>query len=342
MLSSDGSSSLVMALLPLATNSRNAVRLLCARATRSWGEGRVDAALDDCLAALRLGRLQSRSLTLVDSLVAIACQRITCITLEQIATAPEITAQQLRALIDELEKLAPMTPLWKKLDRGERYFYLSATTMIARDGVQQLAIQTGGSATEPSALTSLASSAIDWNVVLREGNRWYDEMVRVGRITDYRQFQQAAEQLDQQISQQAGQLASVGQKLRSLATIQGRSQMMATVMTSMMAPSLQAAYRAEYRDTMQFRVTITSLWIAVYHQERGTYPDRLEQLVPNYLPAIPVDLFDGQPLRYRRSDDGYVLYSIGPDGVDNGGSDLDGSDGDLAVRVPKAVAERDD
>jgi len=34
---------------------------------------------------------------------------------------------------------------------------------------------------------------------------------------------------------------------------------------------------------------------------------------------MPDDPFDGQPLRYHRLDKGYVIYSIGSDGEDNGG-----------------------
>jgi hypothetical protein len=49
------------------------------------------------------------------------------------------------------------------------------------------------------------------------------------------------------------------------------------------------------------------------------YPDALGELSPQLLPAVPVDPFDGQPLRYRKQDTGYLLYSIGPDLKDDGG-----------------------
>lgn len=48
-------------------------------------------------------------------------------------------------------------------------------------------------------------------------------------------------------------------------------------------------------------------------------PDHLEQLVPEFLPAVPVDPFDGRPLRYSPSGEGYVLYSVGPDKADDRG-----------------------
>lgn len=56
-------------------------------------------------------------------------------------------------------------------------------------------------------------------------------------------------------------------------------------------------------------------WLA-----HGRYPETLPELVPTYIDKVPVDLIDGQPLRYRRTDDGkFLLYSLGLDGKDDGG-----------------------
>jgi hypothetical protein len=43
--------------------------------------------------------------------------------------------------------------------------------------------------------------------------------------------------------------------------------------------------------------------------------------VPTFLPAVPTDPFDGKPLRYKKLAKGYVVYSIGEDEVDNGGTE---------------------
>jgi hypothetical protein len=45
----------------------------------------------------------------------------------------------------------------------------------------------------------------------------------------------------------------------------------------------------------------------------------LNDLVPALLPSVPLDPFDNKPLRYKKLPRGYVVYSIGADGVDNGG-----------------------
>lgn len=51
-------------------------------------------------------------------------------------------------------------------------------------------------------------------------------------------------------------------------------------------------------------------------------PATLNELIPRYLQAIPEDPLVGRPLRFRPLPDGYVVYSVGPDGKDDGGTQL--------------------
>ena len=53
-----------------------------------------------------------------------------------------------------------------------------------------------------------------------------------------------------------------------------------------------------------------------YHRTKGNYPERLADLGV----VIPADVIGGQPLHYRRTaEGGYVLYSVGWNGADDGG-----------------------
>jgi len=54
---------------------------------------------------------------------------------------------------------------------------------------------------------------------------------------------------------------------------------------------------------------------------RGELPNTLDALMPTYLPAVPRDVIDGQPLRYRREGlDKFVLWSVGWNEADDGGT----------------------
>ena len=64
----------------------------------------------------------------------------------------------------------------------------------------------------------------------------------------------------------------------------------------------------------------TAVALERWRLARGAYPEALAALVPGLLPAVPHDVMDGLPLRYRRTEEGgYLLYSIGIDAKDDGG-----------------------
>ena len=53
---------------------------------------------------------------------------------------------------------------------------------------------------------------------------------------------------------------------------------------------------------------------------RGAYPETLAALAPEFIPAVPAEIVNGEPYRYRRAEDGsFVLYSVGTDLRDDGG-----------------------
>jgi hypothetical protein len=62
-----------------------------------------------------------------------------------------------------------------------------------------------------------------------------------------------------------------------------------------------------------------ALAVERYRQANGRWPGTLPDLVPLYLNEVPTDPFDGRPLRYRHVGGNVVVYSVGRDGVDDGG-----------------------
>jgi hypothetical protein len=61
-----------------------------------------------------------------------------------------------------------------------------------------------------------------------------------------------------------------------------------------------------------------------YRMRHSSYPAKLQELVPRYLRSVPEDPFaDRRPLLYRKSGASFLLYSVGPDGRDNGGTPID-------------------
>jgi hypothetical protein len=68
------------------------------------------------------------------------------------------------------------------------------------------------------------------------------------------------------------------------------------------------------------QMTVTAIALKRYQLKHGNYPPNLDSLVPEFVPTVPLDPVDGKPLRYQPKADGtFLLYSIGENGVDDGG-----------------------
>lgn len=74
------------------------------------------------------------------------------------------------------------------------------------------------------------------------------------------------------------------------------------------------------RDQALIRATLCSLAVRRSMLDANPMPASLQELVPKYLESVPADPFTGGPLLYRVDDAGCVIYSVGVNGVDDGGS----------------------
>ena len=69
------------------------------------------------------------------------------------------------------------------------------------------------------------------------------------------------------------------------------------------------------------RLIVAAIAVERFRLANHCYPDSLAKLEPNFLKTCPNDFMDGKCLRYRRTDDDrFLLYSVGIDGTDDGGT----------------------
>ncbi len=88
------------------------------------------------------------------------------------------------------------------------------------------------------------------------------------------------------------------------------------------------------------RVVRTALTVTLYASEHGSPPASLAALVPTYLPSLPIDPWDGSPLRYATRPSPRV-WSVGRDAEDDDGAPGPGPEpgwqaGDFAITVKTA------
>lgn len=85
-------------------------------------------------------------------------------------------------------------------------------------------------------------------------------------------------------------------------------------------PNYERAFEIVLKAETRRRLTITAITLRRHTLRHGRPPEMLNALVPEFLAAVPLDPWSGTPLRYRRAPDGtFTLYSVGQDGVDDGG-----------------------
>jgi hypothetical protein len=75
------------------------------------------------------------------------------------------------------------------------------------------------------------------------------------------------------------------------------------------------------RPSEESRISVTEVFLALllYHREHGNLPSSLDALVPGYLPLVPRDYYDGQPIRYSR--DLRAVWSVRENGFKPTGLD---------------------
>ncbi|MGO8691413.1 MAG: hypothetical protein ACLQLG_17455 [Thermoguttaceae bacterium] len=316
--------------LPVIERQRNAGRALMARAMGRLQEGKLDQAWADLLAGHRLARLTGQGPILIDFLVALTVEGQVCQAEQALLQDARLTAERIAAMRADLAKLPPPADMADKLDHAERFMYLDSTMSLARDGLGSLsrfAMLTGGGDDPPlkSLMDDVGRVGVDWDIVLRMGNKWYDRLVAAQRKPTWTERQKALQQVDRDLRKLA--IAAKDPASFALLTLadprQGIAERLGMVMTSLLLPATISVGQAEARGTMRFELTQLAFALAEYRARQGSYPAKLADLVPKYVARVPGDIFADGDLHYRRQGDGCLLYSVGSNGKDDGGRNRD-------------------
>jgi hypothetical protein len=93
-----------------------------------------------------------------------------------------------------------------------------------------------------------------------------------------------------------------------------------TVLAAMLFPSLEAAVKRYAYAQNSVDMARVACALERYRLANGEYPESLDALQPRFIESLPHDVIGGQPLKYRRTDNGqFALYSVGWNGTDDGG-----------------------
>jgi hypothetical protein len=115
------------------------------------------------------------------------------------------------------------------------------------------------------------------------------------------------------------------------------------LLAALLVPAIPQAQRKFVHAQTMVDAVVLGCALERYRLDAGRFPDSLAALTPKYLQKPLHDLITGEPLRYRLEDGGFVLYSVGWNARDDGGSvgmsekiksNTDLTQGDWVFRVP--------
>jgi len=327
---------------------REFAKALVARAMLRAGEGKLDDAWQDLLACHRLGRLVARGGTLIDAQVGIAIGQIASSADLAYLDCSGLTAKQAQAALQDLQKLTPLAPLADRIDLGDRCMFLDFVQEAHRHGlINPAGIVADAPARKPTPAEQKVFASLEWGIVLRTGNHWYDRVAAILRI---RKWERRQEEIDRflidlkDLKEQATNSAALRKEIaqgaepgKALGTKLG-----GILVSSMLQNFTQVQDGADREEQMQRNLQL-AFALAIYQREHGRYPAKLDELAPKYLPALE-GLFSEKALIYRRLARGYLLYSVGANGRDEEGRGIDdnppGDDLGIGMPLPELKQKR--
>ncbi len=306
-------------LLPHLTELRSLGKLLRLDAIIALIDNDIDRAVEDAVLQYRIAGSLHDEPMLISRLVQIAIEALSVNTVEDILRTTTPQDASLARLSDELRDMkAKGTMRWALL--GERAFFVETCDAMAAGRTSLPAIATATNEGDESILPQMS-----WRVptfLVRSNQLRGAEMYTwlVDAADDHDAMRQATWRLEAETP-----------KLP-------RTQLI----VKMLLPAMSRAAAVHTRISAQIECALTGLAAERYRLAIGRFPESLSELVPNFLDQIPIDPFDGQPIRIKMTENGLIVYTVDDDRVDNGGdveTDRSASKGaprapDLGFRMP--------
>lgn len=287
--------------LPHLAQVRSLVRLLKAEAIIHSEEGRAEAAVQSVIDSVALARSLDKEPLLISQLVRMACLSASCNTLERLLTQHALSDAQLQALAarfrgaGETSRRAFQSGFAGELCLGVYCFQAPTGEFLGQFGPDA----------EASLLARYLFPLYTWSGLRDRDFLFFVRMHREMHAAANEPFPaelRAAREITQRVERE-----TVATRL--------------LIVSKMFLPSVhRSVVKAAEADAL-LRCAEAALNLERSRlQNKGLTPDRLA----GTLADIPLDPFDGEPLRYRKLAPGYVIYSVGSDLNDESGTERAG------------------
>ena len=292
------------------------------RCLMNIGTGNMEQACDDALTCHRLARLLTHHPFPICFMISSGVSRMASVATEKIVLSGKLSPEAAQRLRRELDAL----PEFREFDRTVEF----GVRFVSLDAAQRLFHGTQPAVGAP--VPQIVLGSLDGNVLLRSINHSFDEIESAMGVEDREERWNRLQKLSanysnlQQVDLHDPVLMTRMLVLERRSTLSRR---VANVKMRDWTPPFLMIQELEEVVAVSAELNRLGSVLAEYQAAHGEYPESLQELVPEYLSRVPIDNFDGKPLKYYRIEDGFALYSVGPDGSDDLGLRR-GSSKDLA------------
>jgi hypothetical protein len=166
--------------------------------------------------------------------------------------------------------------------------------------------------------------SFDWNQLLVDMNRRFDGLAAAARHPTSTQRFAANNEVWRAIKI----IPTLGETVRrwthAAVSRRARTELLGLVMANLVLPASEAAMKVQDRAIAEVDLVCIAAALAEYRAKHGMYPASISELIPEIVPVEPLD-YNGKSYIYKRADDGFLLYSVGNNGIDEGASNSEQS-----------------
>jgi len=301
-------------LMPHLSEFRRLVYSLRSRAYLHAEGGRYEDAFDDVRVCYRFGQHLKGDKTLVEQLVGIAIEALAVQTLRGILSEHQMDSATLTKLQEDFEQVIAdedftMSLKFEKLakyDAIQRCFTEDrlGSGHLSLDGLRLL-----GSVTDSEMFEFIL-----------EGKHWTAPLHILFTHPNKQETREMVDRFCAFWEQIAGKSPAQLRSENIEVGRQARELVKGNILLVMLAPAYSRVIEISYRLPADVGSTLTIIAILRYKQDIGSYPENLNEMVTaGYLKELPMDPWSDKPLVYKKMDDDFILYSVGPNFIDDGG-----------------------
>ena len=280
---------------------RQVARALNWRSLYKAYSGEIESALDDCVSLVKFGRHQEGKGLLIEQLVGIAIEAMAFGSISMIMEKADVPADTLKNIQEQLQEEFARSYDVINLEGEKAFLYDYIQRSFTDDGKGGGRMLARGA---PLAVGDLKTGL--WRFVSLS----YPDRREVTAKVDH--YYNLAEQVFDETPWQVHRKGVSSSKLDEIAD--------GSLLLRIVAPAHGRVGQLVWRTKTMRLGLLTMLALARFEKDKGKYPENLRAVVETgYLEQLPIDPYSDGTLVYKRTDDGFLLYSFGTNLKDDGG-----------------------